>query len=174
MGTLLKDSDRCRFCGFQVSELKFGLFTDNLTVLHSDPPDSTTTISFTKAAKDLLNLNLDAKSGFSQISCHSCKISLENFSNFLNKVKVGQSNLLEIMKSEGTIELKKKGRPRKGFEKSSPNTNKESLLIAGKRTKKITKKFEEFENSQKNEGATSEHDKRTKVQNILFSHFRPS
>lgn len=161
MGTLLKDSDRCRFCAFQVSELKFGLYSDLLTVLQTDPPDSQSAISFTKAAKDLLNLNLDAKSGFSQISCHSCKISLENFSNFLNKVNVGQTNLLEIMKSEGTIEVKKKGRPRKGFEKNSPNTNKESLLIASKRPKKTTKKFEEFENSQKTEAET------TKVSSIM-------
>ena len=140
MGTLLRDSNRCRFCGLQVTELKYGLFTDNLAVLQSELPDSATNISFTKAAKDLLNLSLDAKSGFSQISCHSCKINLENFSNFRNKVNVGQCNLLEIMKSEGTIEVKKKGRPKKGFEKSSPNFNQESLLLAGKRTKKITKK----------------------------------
>ena len=154
MGTLLKDSDRCRFCASQVTELKFGLYTDSLSLLHLDLnlPDQQTSISFTKAAKELLNLKLDAKSAFSQISCHSCKISLENFSNFLHKVNAGQNNLLEIMKSEGSLLLKKKGRPKKekGSENSTIEKN-ENLIISGKRQKRTTKKFEEFESSHKSQ-----------------------
>ena len=153
MGSILRDSDRCRFCASQVSELKFGLYTDSLSVLRSDEngQHQHTSISFTHAAKELLNLKLDAESGFSQVSCHSCKTSLENFSNFLHKVNVGQNNLLEIMKSEGSLLIKKKGRPKKGSEKRSPIQNDENLIISGKRVKRTTKKFEEFESSHKND-----------------------
>ena len=156
MGTLLKSSKRCRFCGEEVEDgldLYSELFLTSKQLDDDEDVATTVTILICDAAFKYLKLKLDPESPFPKYCCPECKMGLQAVIDFSDKLELGQVNMAKILITEGIgVEVKKRGRPRKGFEKvkkEESKTSKEDSSI-GKRKIKVPKKFEETVHELKN------------------------
>ena len=156
MGTLLKSSKRCRFCGEEVEDgldLFSELFLTSKQLDDDEDVATTVTILICDAAFKYLKLKLDPESPFPKYCCPECKMGLQAVIDFSDKLELGQVNMAKILITEGIgVEVKKRGRPRKGFEKvkkEESKTSKEDSSI-GKRKIKVPKKFEETVHELKN------------------------
>ena len=117
MGSLLRESDICRFCAGHCDE-KILVYRDTIPLQQSDTAAAgAADISYSAAASKYLQIKLDPSSPYPQYSCSDCRLSLQTVVLFYNKLEIGQSKLNEILVAEGSLETKKMGRPRKGFEK---------------------------------------------------------
>lgn len=158
MGSCLRDSKKCRFCAEEVLDGLDLYSGDTLTSKQYDKDQELVTssnISLSEASQKYLKLKLDPSSPFPKSSCYGCKLGLQNVISFSDKLEMGQVNLARILISEGVgVEVKKRGRPKKGFEK---NRKEESVSVlngdtnVGKRKIKLPKKFEETVHDMKGE-----------------------
>ena len=159
MGSL-KVSNRCRFCSTDTDPDKLRNLFSNETRLHcaqfckDEDTESLIEISLVEAAIKFLKLKLDPASPFPQCSCVSCLEGLQNLIVFLNNLERGQLNLADLLISEGgeLLPVKKRGRPKKGFEKSKIAGKEISDYIENtpkieKRKKRIPKRFEDYKNT---------------------------
>ena len=160
MGTLLRDSKKCRFCGEDIDhglELFKGETMISKLYDKAEELETSVYISFSQASQKYLKLKLDPSSPFPRCTCYSCKVGLQNVISFNDKLEVGQVRLARILISEGggeeVGELKKRGRPRKGFEKNKNETifSLNENTQVGKRKIKLPKKFEETVHDMKSE-----------------------
>ena len=145
MGSLLRESDICRFCAGHCDE-KILVYRDTIPLQQSDTAAAgAADISYSAAASKYLQIKLDPSSPYPQYSCSDCRLSLQTVVLFYNKLEIGQSKLNEILVAEGSLQTKKRGRPRKGFEKrvsviNSPSSND---VTKEKRKVKVPKRFED-------------------------------
>ena len=144
MGSLVRNQNICRFCATDVScgQQIYGIYTDTLL---SQSGEHTDNLSFTEAALQYLKIKLDIDSPYPQISCCDCADVLQKFVLFYRKLEIGQSKLNEILIAEGSLKIRKRGRPKKGFEKKSKTCDiSESVISRQERRKiKLPKRFEE-------------------------------
>ena len=145
MGSLVRNQNICRFCASDIGSGQeyYGIYTDSLPSQQFDK--QTVNLSFSAAAAQYLKIKLDIDSAYPRISCVDCADVLQKLVIFYRKLEIGQSKLNEILISEGSLEIRKRGRPKKGFEKKS----KESVIAESvierqvKRKIKLPKRFEE-------------------------------
>ena len=109
----------CRFCA-QESDQKFSIYTQTLTSPSPRSEDGSTKsdLSYSDVASKYLGLKLDVESPYPQFSCLSCTQMIQNLLEFFHLLEIGQSKLTELLIDEGSLELKKRGRPKKGCEKN--------------------------------------------------------
>jgi len=151
MGTLLRDSIKCRFCAEEVENGSDVYGTEYMTCNSYRKNDhekvvSARNISYSEASEKYLKLKLDPNSPFPRYICFTCKTGLQELINFIDKLEVGQENLARILISEGgEILNKKRGRPKKGFEKKVKEiVIEDNYSTVGKRKIKMPKKFDEM------------------------------
>lgn len=158
MGTLLRNSRRCRFCGEEIAGV-LNLYSEESLISRQSSKDlnlESVSILLSEASYKYLKLKLDPESPFPKYVCSECKEGLQAVINFSDKLEFGQLTMAKILITEGVgSEVKKRGRPKKGFEKikkmeSLSNTLKEDTNI-GKRKIKLPKKFDETVHDLKNE-----------------------
>ena len=147
MGTLLRGSSVCRFCA-EESDQRFCLYTQTLSSPDpgsgSEIASAVSDVSYSDVASKYLGFKLDENSPFPQFSCSNCTAMLQKLLEFFHRLEVGQAKLTELLIAEGSLEMKKRGRPKKGCEK---NVKLETQVIKDLKSKrrrvKIPKRYED-------------------------------
>ena len=145
MGSLLRGSSVCRFCA-QESDQKFSIYTQTLTSPSPRSEDGSTKsdLSYSDVASKYLGLKLDVESPYPQFSCLSCTQMIQNLLEFFHLLEIGQSKLTELLIDEGSLELKKRGRPKKGCEKNVKLEVQVTKELKSKRRRvKVPKRYED-------------------------------
>ena len=169
MGTLLRDSIKCRFCAEELENGSDLYGTECLTSMSYSKNDhekviSTRNISFSEASEKYLKLKLDPNSPFPRYICCTCKTGLQKLISFCDKLEIGQENMARILIREGgEILSKKRGRPKKGFEKKVKEiVNEGNYSTVGKRKIKMPKKFDEMVHDMTGQGEEERDDSEEK------------
>ena len=147
MGTLLRGSGVCRFCA-EESDQRFCLYTQTLVSPGSgsgpEIASAVSDVSYSDVSSKYLGLKLDESSPFPQFSCSNCTAMIQSLLEFFHRLKIGQAKLTELLIAEGSLEMKKRGRPKKGCEK---NVKLETQVIRELKSKrrrvKIPKRYED-------------------------------
>ena len=133
----------CRFCATH-SDDNFNIFTDQLQCGDADTEEDQTHISYSELCAKYLKLRLDTNTPYPRVGCSDCRDQLKMLIGFFRRVETGQSKLHELLVAEGSIESKKRGRPKKGFEKNKQQQLEETHSgLSTKRKIRIPKKFQD-------------------------------
>ena len=139
MGTLLKDRHICRFCAKEDKDYH-NLYSENIFCQKCDDQCS---MSYTQVSNQYLKVKLEETSFYPRFSCFDCSCFLLKLVTFYKTLENGQSKLEEILISEGHLEIKKRGRPKKGLENIVPTKQIEHQLKFGKRKIKPPSRFQD-------------------------------
>ena len=139
MGTLLKDRYICRFCAKEDKDYH-NLYSENISCQKCDDQCS---MSYTQVSNQYLKVKLEETSFYPRFSCFDCSCFLLKLVTFYKTLENGQSKLDEILISEGHLEIKKRGRPKKGLEKIVPIKQIEHQHKFGKRKIKPPSRFQD-------------------------------
>ena len=145
MGTLLRGSGVCRFCA-EESDQRFCLYTQTLSRpgSGSEITSAVSDVSYSDVASKYLGFKLDENSPFPQFSCSNCTAMLQKLLEFFHRLELGQAKLTELLIAEGSLEMKKRGRPKKGCEKKVKlETQVIKDLKSKRRRVKIPKRYED-------------------------------
>ena len=144
MGTLLRGSSLCRFCA-EESDQRFCLYTKTLNSPGSESASAVSAVSYSDVSSKYLGLKLDANSPFPQFSCSNCTDMIQNLLEFFHRLEIGQSKLTELLIAEGSLEVKKRGRPKKGCEKTPVKLETQVIreLKSKRRRVKVPKRYED-------------------------------
>jgi len=141
MGSLLKDKQICRFCASENKEYQ-NLYSESISCQKCDDECS---VTYSQISNQYLKVKLEETSFYPRFSCFDCSCFLLKLVNFYKTLESGQSKLEDILIAEGRLEFKKRGRPRKGFEKNISTSEKpiENLHKLGKRKIKPPSRFQD-------------------------------